>query len=57
MDSRNRRDGAAIEEGDCGGEKQAVIHLAQIMDDGSTWIIEELANESLQGFKPRFTTS
>lgn len=47
--------GVAIEAGDCGGEKQAVIHYAQIQEPGKRWIVMPAVEEPLRAFKPRLS--
>ncbi len=45
--------GAAVEAGDCEGEKTAVIHFANIAEPGKRWIIVNDSEEPLRSFKPK----
>lgn len=44
---------AAIEAGDCGGKKQAVIHYALVKEPGKRWNITPALEAPLRGAKPR----
>jgi hypothetical protein len=45
--------GAAIEAGDCGGKKNAIIHYAQVTDPGKRWSIAKDLEAPLRAVKPK----
>jgi hypothetical protein len=44
---------ASIESGDCGGEKSAVIHLAQVTDPGKRWNVLKDVEAPMRAVKPK----
>jgi hypothetical protein len=44
---------ASVEEGDCGGEKSVVIHLAEVTDPGRRWLILPEVEKPLRAVKPK----
>ena len=46
---------ATVEAGECGGQKQAVIHFAEVEEPGKRWIILPAVEESFRAMKPRLS--
>jgi len=44
---------AAIEAGDCKGEKQAILHAVEVREGGRRWVILTDTEAALKGLKPK----
>lgn len=47
--------GAAVEAADCKGVKTAVVHVAQVSDPGTRWVILSAAEAPLRSAKPKLS--
>lgn len=44
---------AAVEAGECKGEKTAVLHIAQVTEPGKRWLILQDVESKMKGLKPK----
>jgi len=47
--------GASVEAGECNGQKQAVVHFAQVQEPGKRWIIMPAVEAPIRAVKPKLT--